>query len=202
MGEEAAGAVSTRRVARFLGLALVALALLLAAWPLAPFVRTGYRAVFVAGATALSVPLRGHWAVRYERNTPGHEHDTAMVLLERGKRGYEDRVRLTFSSYLTGYIPTAVLVALFLALPAPWKRRLRGLSVGLLVLHAYLYLRVALLFVRAHATELRRPGTAHEGVFAREGWLEAVDQVVAVVHVEPIRIILVLQGASISEGWS
>jgi hypothetical protein len=67
--------------------------------------------------------------------------DTAVALRHRttGARG----VRAIDSRYF-GYVPTAMLVALAVAVPVAWRRRTKTLLWGLLLVHAFVSLRVLL----------------------------------------------------------
>ncbi|MBI3260393.1 MAG: hypothetical protein HYZ54_13120 [Ignavibacteriae bacterium] len=51
---------------------------------------------------------------------------------------------LGVNSHLQGYLPTALLLALFIATPINWKRRLKALGIGIFILHLFI---AALLWV-------------------------------------------------------
>jgi len=52
------------------------------------------------------------------------------------------------SPRLTGYVPTVEFIALALATPAAWRRRMVGLAAGLVIMHGFIYARlwIALMF--------------------------------------------------------
>ena len=52
-----------------------------------------------------------------------------------------------------GWVPTALVLALILATPVPWRRRGRALLWGLLVVHGYLLLCVAV-YIWSNSTDL------------------------------------------------
>lgn len=68
--------------------------------------------------------------------------DTLMLLKNRSKM--KDFGMLRTSSRMVGYTPTAVIFALFLATPTAWRRRLVGLLIGLLLVHGYIFIRLAI----------------------------------------------------------
>jgi hypothetical protein len=72
--------------------------------------------------------------------------DTLMVLQTKDAFGSLGMVRT--SSRPIGYWPAAVFVALMLATPLPLIRRLIGLIVGLLAVHAFIALRVSIMLLK------------------------------------------------------
>lgn len=68
--------------------------------------------------------------------------DTLMLLRNRAQMGHFGMLRT--SARMVGYTPTAVIVALFLATPAAWRRRLIGLGIGLVLVHGYIFVRLAI----------------------------------------------------------
>jgi hypothetical protein len=67
-----------------------------------------------------------------------------------------------------GYLPTALLVCLVLCSPIPWRRRLRSLLIGLLLVQVFVACRVAVLIAFALSKEtplqLYHPGPLVLGV--------------------------------------
>ena len=55
------------------------------------------------------------------------------------------------SSRYIGYAPTTLLVALILATPLPWRRRLTALFWGLVLIHAWIAFSVLLLVVHGYS---------------------------------------------------
>jgi len=88
---------------------------------------------------ATGLPLRG----RYAPPEPTPEKDTLMLLIHR-------RVPVPFgqmktNSRLVGYQPTVTVLALLLASSYPtWTRRWIALGVGLVLVHGFIILRLAL----------------------------------------------------------
>ncbi len=72
---------------------------------------------------------------------PQGAFDTLMLLKNRTMGDFG---MLRTSSRLVGYWPTAVILASFLAVPIPWRRRLWGLLIGLVLMHGYIYVRLAI----------------------------------------------------------
>ncbi len=66
--------------------------------------------------------------------------DTLLVLNNRKTR--TDFGFLRTSSRLNGYTPVAFFVALALATPGRWRKRLKGLGWGLLLVHLFILLRL------------------------------------------------------------
>lgn len=73
--------------------------------------------------------------------TPKGDFDTLMLLKNRTMGDFG---MLRTSSRMVGYTPTAVIFALFLATPTAWRRRLVGLLIGLLLVHGYIFIRLAI----------------------------------------------------------
>lgn len=72
---------------------------------------------------------------------PKGAFDTLMLLKNRTMGDFG---MLRTSSRLVGYMPTAVIVALFLATPTVWRKRLWGLAIGLVLVHVYIYARLVI----------------------------------------------------------
>lgn len=69
------------------------------------------------------------------------ELDTLMLLRNRTMGDFG---MLRTNSRMVGYTPTAVIVAMFLATPLAWGRRLFGLAIGLALMHGYIFVRLSL----------------------------------------------------------
>ena len=74
--------------------------------------------------------------------TPQGAFDILMLLKNRSRM--KDFGMLRTSSRMVGYTPTAVILALFLATPTAWRRRLVGLIIGLLLVHGYIFIRLSI----------------------------------------------------------
>lgn len=71
---------------------------------------------------------------------PHKERDTILALENRQVRGTISFLRT--SSRIIGYWPLVGFIGLVLATPAPWKRLLKAMGIGLLVVHAFILLRL------------------------------------------------------------
>jgi len=143
-------------ILKFSGALFLLWVVLLAPWP---GIERGYSAFFRFGG---NIALARFWfwgdaSVRFcdasnigpcqlppwaKAPPPQQEKDTVMVLENRQARGDIDFLRT--SSRLIGYWPTAALLGLILATPAPWNRKLKALAWGLLLVHAFILLRVSI----------------------------------------------------------
>lgn len=130
-----------RRIAGFLlGFALV-YGLLVLAWPL---VRGAYRAFYCELGNVLFDG--GEAAARFHAQEGAEGLDVEIVLTKTTPPVV--RARMKNDSRLVGYMPTVCLVAFVLASPIGWKRRRRALLLGLLLVHAFVALRMAIPIVR------------------------------------------------------
>ncbi len=131
---------------------LVVYGLLVVPWPEA---RRAYAAIFHIGANLLFGSFGDESEVRFaapSQQTATREVDTEITLTRKTAQGfYQDRLPSTARQL--GHMPTAILVALVLATPAPWRRRGNGLLWGLVALHAFIALRVGLLLVEAFSQD-------------------------------------------------
>jgi hypothetical protein len=80
--------------------------------------------------------------------------DTLMVLTNRRMPGSIGRLR---ASSRLGYWPAAMLIALVIATPLPWSRRGWGLLWGLLLIHAFIVLRVTLFLAGSGYADSGKP---------------------------------------------
>ncbi|MCP4007053.1 MAG: hypothetical protein GY725_22970 [bacterium] len=137
------------RVLAFAGSLLSIYLVLIAPWP---GISRAYAVAYRSAANVVASVL-------------GVSHVTEVVeLLDQDREAYAGRIkprqlelndtRLVFdtgrarrtvlhSAWHAGYVPTALLAALLLSTPIPWKKRLGSLLAGLLLLDVYLGLRIA-----------------------------------------------------------
>ena len=116
---------------------LVVFVLLMAPWP---GVSEAYAAFFRAGGNFLFSKFGSDGRVRFlPLANPDEGRDTEVVLVNRRAGG---EMRVVGGSRLQGYKPTAFVLALILATPVPWSRRWRAVVWGLVLVNAYVGLRV------------------------------------------------------------
>ena len=121
-------------------------ALLMVPWP---GLMQGYRAFFRAGGDQLFHSFGGTASVNFEPlSSTDHSTDTTLVLKKGNVRGSMD-----INSGYIGYRPTAFLVALVLATPVPWRRRLMAVCGGLILINAFIAFRIWLQLMDAFSDE-------------------------------------------------
>lgn len=117
-------------------------ALLMAAWP---FAGAAYGAAFRLVSEIAFGELSRAASVRFEPIGSNSKYassmDTAVVLRNHRTKARGD---LPMSSRYLGYVPTAMVIALVVATPLPWRRRLRALLWALVLTQAFIGLRVLL----------------------------------------------------------
>jgi hypothetical protein len=136
--------LSPKRVARFCLLAVIYYGLLVIPWPGAwETYRSGYIAVatHLFGQWSLDGQTRFDPLIKKERT---REHDVRAIL---AKRGAENTAVVRFSTIRWGYLSTALTMALILATPIPWKRRLWALLWGLLLVNAFVIGRLFIMLL-------------------------------------------------------
>jgi len=132
------------RVARFLLLALPSFALLMA------LALTGfYPPLFCRGANLLFGRLGADRVARFEplEDRGGVADTTVSVgLILQGAPRFPSSIAI--NSVREGFTPVALLTSLVLTTPLAWRKRLRALGLGLLLVHAFVGARilVALLY--------------------------------------------------------
>ncbi len=129
-----------KQVAKFIVLVLIIYTLLAMPWP---GVHQAYSAAYRVTADSVLGVSTSHFLV-YVRPLREHEgegdEDVKLGVWDRQiQRG--QRVRL--STRLTGYLPTAEILALVLATSLPWSRKWKALLWGLIGVHAFIALRLA-----------------------------------------------------------
>ncbi len=152
-----------RRVAIFFGRVLLVYALLvLIPWPglheaYASVVRTTCR-VFGGGFAG-----SGHVSV-----LPPSAEDRRYVRFRLENRATGKSAPVVAKLRETGFLPTALLIALVLNTPIPWPRRWRALAWGLLVALVFTAFRLGFFvysqFAMAEAVALIRPGPFLKGI--------------------------------------
>jgi len=209
-----------KTILKFSGLLLLLWVLLLAPWP---GVESAY-ASFFRGLGNVAFSRFWFWgdaSVRFcdARNAeacdlppwakaqappPLQERDTVMALENRQVPGSVSFLRT--SSRLIGYWPTAGLVGLILATPARWRRKLLALGLGLLLVHAFILLRLTVHlaidgFSGDKAVAIFHPGPSAARVMAYARTILNDDPVVSFVAPVVIWVALLFRPSQwVSEG--
>lgn len=116
-------------------------ALLAAPWP---GLRESYGAAFRYSCGMVFGTFGPQGIVRFRPMTAGYEmQDTEIEMVNRRGGGQ----RIGYNARYAGYLPTAMFISLVISTPLPWKRRLSAMFWGLLLVHAFILLRVWLLLL-------------------------------------------------------
>ncbi len=130
-----------RRISGFFIRCLVFYGLLIGPWPQ---LMDGYRAFFRAGGNLLFHHFGPAGSVEF-KPIPSLDHAKDVTLrLTKHRVGSLER---DIKSVYAGYRPTAFLIALVLATPVPWSRRLWALLWGLILVNAFVSFRVGLVLL-------------------------------------------------------
>ncbi len=132
-------------------------ALLMAPWP---GVTDAYAAIFRAGGNVIFHNWVSTGVVHFRplRVSKGPA-DTEIIIKNRIGFGrdasgnlFEFKWDATCNSRHQGYLPTIALIALILATPIAWRRRWKAMTWGLLLVHLFIALRMAVWLLRwSHA---------------------------------------------------
>ena len=213
-----------KRLGRFVLIFIAAYALLIVPWP---GLERGYAAFFRGvGNTALSGSfwLWPRASVRFldlhapdpigdlDRVTPGTLppdlqvpkfegiKDTLMVLINRDVPATFGLVRT--SSRYVAYGPTVMLIALILATPLAWRRKLWSLLFGLLLIHMFILMRVSLTalvngFAADKVYAIVHPGAFWGGVLSKTETLFSDDPTVSYVVPVCVWFLVTLRGSKV-----
>lgn len=103
----------------------------------------GYRAYFRAGGNLLFRSFGSAASVQFEPfASQDYAKDTTLVLYKLKPRPVRGTTEITAVYY--GYRPTVFLIALILATPIPWRRRLLALVWGLILINVFVAFRLTL----------------------------------------------------------
>lgn len=109
---------------------------LIASWPM---VRSGYCNVFRKMGTACFSNLGQGGSATFENDpTEDGVRDTVVVTVNTTFPDARIEKRMPISARYTGYFPTVVVLSLVLATPLAWPRRLRCLTVGLVLVNVFI----------------------------------------------------------------
>jgi hypothetical protein len=141
-----------------------------------PGLARAYGACFRAGCNVLFARFGSDGSVRCRPSVSGGpENDLACTLVNR-RTGAE----YTFAggSRLQGYKPTAFILALTLATPIPWRRRIRAVLWASLLVNVYVAVRMAVFLLVAFSGDnslaLFTPGPFWKGVLTYLNWVVVV----------------------------
>ena len=130
---------------RFALLAVYAVAFILI-WP---WVGDWYGRAFRAGSMEMCRAISTSWAVEVMPLKPPTAHSDSELRLTNRISGRSAKGPL--SSRYIGYAPTTFLVALILATPISWRRRLTALFWGLVLTHVWIAFSMLLLVVHGYS---------------------------------------------------
>ena len=117
-----------------------------------PWLVDGYRTFFRAGGNLVFQWFGSAGSVSFKPSeTIDDTKDTTLVLVKHKPAVYKGRQikppirgQMDITSINTGFHSTAFLIALVLATPIPWPRRLGALIVGLVLVNAFVVLRLGI----------------------------------------------------------
>lgn len=125
-----------RPILGFLCRFVIVLGLLAAPWPGWP---ETYARCLQKGATAVYGSFGSKGIVEFAPDTSGDKTcDTVICVRNREKPDASHSRRSVFSSRITAYFPTALVIALVLATGIGWRRRLCALAWGLVWIHVFI----------------------------------------------------------------
>lgn len=153
-------------LARFIAIVIVLSIALLLLWPVAG---EAYNRAYINVAHTLFHSIGSDVRVDFSRIEEQGGRDVSMKV--RNMRAGMMVERHVPSRY-AGYLPTALLIALVVATPLAWRRRLTSLLIGLATLHAYMATVLLLTIVRM----LSRDGPAQ--LFELSGFWEGLLQLI------------------------
>lgn len=106
-------------------------------WPGLP---EGYSAAYRYVANAVFDPFGDRGRVSFE--PAAHPNRTADTVISTKLRGSPYIGDAGHSPRITGYLPTVEFIALALATPVTWRRRMIGMGIGVALIHAFIAVRV------------------------------------------------------------
>ncbi len=127
-------------VGRFAIRLVLVYGLLIVPWP---GLKEGYGTLFRSCGDSLFGSFGSQGVVSFR--APPTKHAAWDTVAHFRKRGNASGWKLEFSAWSWGYLPTAAVVALVFATPAPWKRRWRAMLLALGLVQVFVVLRVAVM---------------------------------------------------------
>lgn len=195
-------------IIRFAGLVVVFYSLLMIPWP---GLERGYAGIFRAGGDAMfsrfwfwpsgSVRFLDLYSPTLAKDLSaaiGHDlppnariaqpegvKDTLMVLMNRDKPGTIGQLR-TGSRYIA-YEPLAAVIALSLATPIVWRRRIGVLLWGLFWVHLFIAVRLSLMLAGDFFSPAKKYALAHASPF----WLKTLGRAEEVLSDNPTATLVI-----------
>jgi len=188
-----------KQIAGFLLRLVLLYGILAVPWPA---VQRAYSAAYAGAANALFGSFGSDGLVQFQRS-PKSARPADLELVIR-KRGAPQVGRAPHDPILTGYLAMVEVIALILATPVSWSRRCKAMMWGMLLVHAYIWLRLEITLLHWFSGDsplaLYKPGPFWSKLLASAFELISVSP--TSTFVVPIFIwILVSFRRSDFEGW-
>jgi hypothetical protein len=141
-----------RRVIRFVVLLVVVYGSLMACWPV---LGKGYSRLYRTGANFLFGSFGSKGIVEFrESNEAVYDIEVRLYNVEhKEQNGAMKGIRIWQSSRHAGYMETAFLAALVIATPMPIRRKALALFCGLLLVHGFFVIMIAIYITKAFSSE-------------------------------------------------
>ena len=145
-----------KRIAGFAFRLVLLYVLLVAPWP---GLKEAYSTVYRTVANAVFGSFGSDGVVRFQPHPEARREFDTEIIIQR--RGSPVKGKITHSARVTGYLPTVGCIALIVATSIPWRRRLKALAWGMILVNGFVVLRVWItlfcLFSREDALALYHP---------------------------------------------
>jgi hypothetical protein len=128
-----------KQIAGFLLRCVLLYGIMAAPWPT---VQRAYSAAYAGVANAVFGSFGSDGVVRFQR--PASSDRPAALDLVINRRGAPQVGRAPHDPILSGYLAAVEVIALILATPVSWARRFKSLLWGMLLIHAFVWLRLEL----------------------------------------------------------
>lgn len=140
--------IQAKRFIKFICLFAVFYGLLMAPWP---GLGKAYSKLYLAGASALFKSFGSKGVVHFNRSDDA-EYDINVGLYNRDqvdKNGHVTIFQASHTSRRDGYMYMTFMTALILASLIPWKRKVWALLLGLILIHGFIALKLAIRLLHA-----------------------------------------------------
>ncbi len=149
-------------IAGFLIRFVLVYAVLMAPWP---GVKSVYQSAFSSGWSFVFGTITSPETVRLAPlESADRMADTTLFVRHRHVPGI---VNMTINCRQTAYLPTAVAMALLLATPIPWPRRVKALCWGLALVHLFIGLRLVVMLLYGAYRDVSPPDYADPGIWVK-----------------------------------